>query len=160
MEIVIENLKLEDFEEFNELFLELHMLHAKNRGDIYLEVSNLETRKIFEEELNDEKAITLCARCNSKIVGVCLLTIKETGDNKLTRKRCIGYMEVLIVKEEFKKQGIGKKLFDEVKRQAVEMGAEYLELMSWEFNEPALKFYEKQGMKTRSRTLEMGLSSK
>lgn len=160
MDVVIEKLKLEDFEEFNKLFLELHTLHSKNREDIYLETNNLETRKIFEEELKDEKAITLCAKYNNKIVGICLLTVKETGDNKLTKKRCIGYMEVLIVKEGFKKQGIGQKLFDEVKRQAIEIGAEHLELMSWEFNEPALKFYEKQGMKTRSRTLEMGLSSK
>ncbi|MGL5764182.1 MAG: GNAT family N-acetyltransferase [Sarcina sp.] len=157
MNVVIKDLKIEDFEKFNELFLELHMLHAKNREDIYLETSNLETRKIFEEELKDEKAITLCAKNNGKIVGICLLTVKETGDNKLTKKRAIGYMEVLIVKEEFKYQGVGRMLFDKVKEEAIEKGAEHLELMVWEFNRQAIEFYKSEGMKTRSRILEMDL---
>lgn len=155
MDVVIEKLKLEDFKEFNALFLEVHMLHAKNRGDIYLETDDLELEKIFEEELVDEKAITLCAKYKNSMVGICLLALKDTGDGKFTRKRSIGYMEVLIVKEDFKHSGIGEMLFNETKRQAIEKGAEHLELMVWEFNTQAIAFYEKQGMKTRNRVLEL-----
>jgi len=52
-------------------------------------------------------------------------------------------MENLCVFQDYRKQGIGKRLFIEAKKRALE------------FNKNAIDFYENQGMETRSRILEM-----
>ena len=66
-------------------------------------------------------------------------------------------MEDLCVSKDYRKQGIGKRLFIEAKKLTLEFNVDSLELMVWEFNKDAIDFYENQGMETRSRILEMKL---
>jgi GNAT superfamily N-acetyltransferase len=56
--------------------------------------------------------------------------------------KCI-FLEDIIVTEAHRKAGIGKKLFDEVVKVAKEMKAPRMEWQVLEWNEPAIKFYEK-----------------
>lgn len=53
------------------------------------------------------------------------------------------YLEDLIVSEEFRGQGIGKLLFDATIRQAREAGATGMVWQVLDWNEPAIRFYEK-----------------
>jgi ribosomal protein S18 acetylase RimI-like enzyme len=48
----------------------------------------------------------------------------------------------------------GKKLFEEVKNYAKEINANFIELMVWDVNQDAKKFYENMGMKTRITRME------
>jgi len=60
----------------------------------------------------------------------------------------------LCVDEKYRKKGIGKRLFEEVKTYSKENGINFIELMVWEFNENARKFYENMGMKIRINRME------
>ncbi len=78
------------------------------------------------------------AENDGKIVGVSLYYIKYST----WKGKCV-FLEDIIVNEPFRKFGIGKKLFDEVVKVAKEMHVERLEWQVLEWNEPAIKFYEK-----------------
>lgn len=55
------------------------------------------------------------------------------------------HLEDFIVKEEYRKHGIGKLLFDATVKAANDFGAKRLEWLVLEWNEPALNFYRKIG---------------
>lgn len=73
-----------------------------------------------------------------KIIGIALYYIKYST----WKGKCV-FLEDLIVTEQFRKYGIGKKLFDEVVKVAKEMNAPRMEWQVLEWNEPAIKFYKK-----------------
>ncbi|MCW3085941.1 MAG: family acetyltransferase [Bacteroidetes bacterium] len=78
------------------------------------------------------------AETDGKIVGISLYYIKYST----WKGKCI-FLEDIIVTETQRKSGIGKKLFDEVVKVAKEMNARRMEWQVLEWNEPAIKFYEK-----------------
>jgi GNAT superfamily N-acetyltransferase len=78
------------------------------------------------------------AENENKIVGIALYYIKYST----WKGRCL-FLEDIIVTEQFRKYGIGKKLFDEVVKVAKTMKARRMEWQVLEWNEPAIKFYEK-----------------
>jgi GNAT superfamily N-acetyltransferase len=78
------------------------------------------------------------AEADGKTVGISLYYIKYST----WKGKCV-FLEDIIVTEEYRKYGIGKKLFDEVVKVAKEMGARRMEWQVLEWNEPAIKFYEK-----------------
>ncbi len=55
------------------------------------------------------------------------------------------HLEDFIVKQKYRKLGIGKQLFDAVVEEAKAFGAKRLEWLVLEWNEPALNFYKKIG---------------
>ena len=78
------------------------------------------------------------AEVDDKIVGISLYYIKYST----WKGKCV-FLEDIIVTESHRKYGIGKKLFDEVVKVAKEMNARRMEWQVLEWNEPAIKFYEK-----------------
>ena len=90
-------------------------------------------------------------------MGLCIISIRPISSNIALVPRKVAYMENLCVHQDYRKQSIGKRLFNEAKERALEFKLESLELMVWEFNENAIDFYENQGMNTRSRIMEMKL---
>ena len=69
----------------------------------------------------------------------------------------IAYIDDFCISSSYQHQGYGAQLFDYLKEYAKEQGATSLQLTVWEFNEPAIAFYEKMGMSTRNRRLELPL---
>lgn len=78
------------------------------------------------------------AEADGKIVGISLYYIKYST----WKGKCV-FLEDIIVTESYRKYGIGKKLFEEVVKVAKEMNARRMEWQVLEWNEPAIKFYEK-----------------
>ena len=78
------------------------------------------------------------AEAEGGIIGISLYYIKYST----WKGKCV-FLEDIIVTEKFRKSGIGKKLFDEVVMVAKEMKVHRLEWQVLEWNEPAIKFYEK-----------------
>jgi GNAT superfamily N-acetyltransferase len=78
------------------------------------------------------------AEKDKRIVGISLYYIKYST----WKGKCV-FLEDIIVTEEYRKYGIGKKLFDEVVKVAKEMKAKRMEWQVLEWNTPAIKFYEK-----------------
>ena len=107
--------------------------------------------EMFQEMVENEDMISVVAEENNTIVGICFVSMRE---KTCMVKRRTAYMDDLCVDEAFRGKGIGRILFAHAKKRAKEMGAERMDLMVWNFNESALKFYEEMGMKPQRYIME------
>ena len=78
------------------------------------------------------------AERDENIVGIAIYYEKYST----WKGRCI-FLEDIIVTEELRGKGIGKLLFEEVMSVAKEKGVHRMEWQVLDWNEPAIKFYEK-----------------
>lgn len=78
------------------------------------------------------------AELENKIIGISLYYIKYST----WKGKCV-FLEDIIVTEQYRKHGIGKKLFDEVLKDAKQLNVRRLEWQVLEWNEPAINFYKK-----------------
>ncbi|MDX5346076.1 MAG: GNAT family N-acetyltransferase [Hymenobacteraceae bacterium] len=80
------------------------------------------------------------AERESKIIGIALyFTAYSTWKGRTL------YLEDLVVTQQYRRTGIGKKLFDAVATEAFKTGAKRFAWQVLEWNEPAINFYKKIG---------------
>ena len=87
------------------------------------------------------------------IVGLALYYVRYS-----TWKGCRLYLEDLIVTESYRGSGIGKLLFDRVILEAQEMGFSGMVWQVLDWNEPAIKFYNKYNASIEAGWLNAALS--
>jgi GNAT superfamily N-acetyltransferase len=78
------------------------------------------------------------AEAEDKIVGTALYYIKYS-----TWKGKAIYLDDIIVNEDYRRYGIGGKLFEEVVKVGKEMGVRKIDWQVLDWNEPAIQFYKK-----------------
>ena len=64
-------------------------------------------------------------------------------------------MKKIGVDKKFRRNGYGKILINEINKKAKKENCNRIELICWNFNKNAIKFYEKMGMKVQKLTMEM-----
>src|SRR5690606_32090081 len=82
------------------------------------------------------------AEIAGEIVGIALFYEKYST----WKGRCL-YLEDLVVKESFRRHGIGAKLFERVMDEARQRGSKRMEWQVLDWNEPAICFYKNYGAK-------------
>lgn len=87
------------------------------------------------------------------IVGLALYYVRYS-----TWKGCRLYLEDLIVTENYRGSGIGKQLFDRTIQEAQELGFSGMVWQVLDWNEPAIKFYNKYGANIEAGWLNAALS--
>lgn len=146
--IVILRLEQNHIQEAAKLIQPLHETMVENRRDIFIpKEENWE--EYLEAKLQDKAWIMLVALSEEKVAGVCTAEIKHCGDDKETRVRDILFIDYIAVDEEYRRYGVGTKLLDEIKSFAKNRNVQTVELNVWGFNESAIKFYEKNNMKSK-----------
>ena len=90
---------------------------------------------LFDEHLCE----AIVAELDSEIVGFALYYTSYS-----TWKGACLYLEDFYVKEEVRKLGIGQQLFDEIVLIAKARNVKRMDWQVLEWNEPAIRFYEKQ----------------
>ena len=140
----IRNMTLNDYNEVDRLMAQVHKIHVEGRPDLYIDVDHIYSMEQFQEMVENEDMISVVAEIDETVVGICFVSMRA---RTCMVKRRTAYMEDLCVDEAYRGKGVGKKLFLYAKELAVKMGAERLDLMVWDFNENARKFYESMGMK-------------
>ena len=139
----IRNMVLDDYKEVDRLMAQVHQLHVNGRPDLYIDVEHIYSFEQFKEMVENEDMITILAEEQEAVLGICMISMRA---KTCMVKRRTAYMEDLCVDEKCRGKGIGRALFLYGKEMAVKMGAERLDLMVWDFNNDARKFYEKMGM--------------
>jgi ribosomal protein S18 acetylase RimI-like enzyme len=109
--------------------------------------SNYETLQIvYTDALKSDKQKFIVGLIDNKIVGFCSLTIK----NNLWQAGNLGHIDELIVDKTFRKQGIGRKLIDEITVIAKENDCKRIELDSAFYRKEAHQFYKDLGYENRA----------
>ena len=106
------------------------------------EVSN--TIEVLEKDGFGEDPVfdLFIAEKNKKIIGIALTFFRYS-----TWKGKVLYLEDLIVSKLYRRQGTGKKLFDEVSKFAKAKSCVGLSLQVLDWNEIGINFYKKYNMK-------------
>lgn len=153
--MIIRNLKLEDFDAVNNLFLQLHTLHVEQRPDIYRKIEKPTTSKAwdYEASLADNNFIMIGAEIDSKIIGFGILQIYKT-QSKIKSPRTCAYFKHIAVDKDYRRKGIATALYREGVKRAKEQGATSMELKVWNFNVAAISFYQSLGMSVQSLKME------
>lgn len=156
--MIIRELRLEDFNAVNDLFMQLHDLHVEHRPDIYRKIHKPVTSKAwdYEASLADKNTIALGAEIDGKIVGFSMMQICQTT-NKVTTSRIFAFLRDIAVDENYRQTGIGTALYRESVKRAKACGATSVELKVWNFNDTAIEFYKSLGMVVQTLTMEQKL---
>ena len=140
--IVISKLEMEDVKEAAKLVASLADYTLDKRPDIFIpNYENWESNLRDRIESSDYHMIV--AKEDNNIVGTCVAEIKHLGDDEVTKRRDILFIEYIIVKDEYKRLGIGTSMLNHMKEFVKKNNIPSLELTVWGYNEDAIKFYNK-----------------
>ena len=105
----------------------------------------------FGKELENKKAIVLCAKLDKKVVGYAYARLEPRDWNALLDVH--GALHDILVAEEARGQGIGRQLLDRVQRELRERGASRVVLHTATKNRAAQKLFAAAGF--RQTMIEM-----
>ena len=159
MSFTIREANSNDYIGVNALVKEVHELHVKNRPDVYVKVDTPLLIQQFNELMEDVniKLFVVQDNENSNLAAYAIVKIINTQSLHIVVPQRFAYIDDFCVKSNYKGKGLGKLLFQHLSNYAKEAGASSLQLAVWEFNKDAIEFYEKMGMSTRNRRMELSL---
>ena len=152
MKIEIPNIN--DWEVNNNLAIQVHELHVSWRPDLFISVNEVITQKELKEMIENKEIFV--AKINNDIVGYITFIIKEkVNQNPKFRHRKQLNIEAMCIDSKHRGKGIGTKLLNFIKEEAIRNNCTDIYLTVNEENENAIKIYEKFGMKVKNISYSM-----
>ncbi len=147
--------KKENLKQIINILEQISRMHYENRPDIFKDKNKNQIEKDTIEILNDKNKTVLIATDSSSIVyGVLIYKVKEVKNHINLKDTKILWVDELGVDERYRGKGIGKRLMEEALMIAKKKDCKRIELNCWNFNEKAIKFYKKFGMKEQRIIME------
>ncbi len=130
------------------VFIEGYRYHQNGRPDVFANISD----DVLKEDLinNLNRLSTIVIFDGDTIVGYLSYLIKGNHSKKL-------HVDQLIISENYRGKGLGKKLMDEVKNIALKNNCDRIELDCWMFNKSAIAMYEHIGFDRQRIMFELPL---
>ncbi len=141
-----------DIPEIINLLKQVNLIHHQGRPDIF-NIGTKYTKEELEEIINDNKR-PIYVYDDNQILGYAFCIIKETKDDNILASRTELYIDDLCVLEGNRGNHIGSSLFSYVKERAIDLKCDAITLNVWSFNEGAMAFYKKMGMKPLKTVME------
>ena len=148
-----------DYKDISKLDAEVHNLHVENRPDVFMNINNPLLKEHFNNLLNTNNTKLFVVENTDKkeAIAYSIVKIIDTQSISILIQRRSAYIDEFCVNSNYKKNGIGRLLFKYILDYVREKGISSLQLVVWEFNKGAIYFYEKMGMSTRNRKMELNL---
>ena len=158
--ITIRPAVMQDRETLCRVYHEFHQFHVRGVPDRLLSLGeppeSYEGTDLFEALaglIENEDVAFLVADVAGQLVGLAEIYIRQDEPNPFKAAFRHGYLQSLMVKHGFRRQGVGTRLQEAAQQWAKGKGAEEMRLETWEFDEGPQRFYEKRGYRTIRRTL-------
>ena len=136
---------------------EVSKLHIEKRPDVFKTRAYEEIKSNLEEMIQDESNIILIAEDKQVAVGVIICKVREINNHTNLKNTKVLWINEICVKQEYRRNGIGRSLIEKAKEIAKANNCLRLELNCWELNGEAMKFYENQGLTTQRRVMEINI---
>lgn len=149
MKFIITIAKLHDIEEINNMLTNLIQDERKNYDDNINE--NYKVKNFYEQFTNNKDACILIAKYNNETLGYVYGFIQNNGN---IFNKNIAQIDALFVKEQYRGNGISKKLIQEFTKWAKDKGCSYVELSVCNNNLKAINLYKNEGFKTEKLILK------
>lgn len=148
---------LDDFGAINALVQPVHDDHVAAHPEQF----RLTGSAFPIERLTDLLAVgtscLLVAQIGGDIVGFLAATVREAPPFPALVQRKTVYVDIVAVSEGVRGQGIGSHMMQRTIDWARSQRIGELELNVFDFNDRAIKFYERLGMKSKSRRMSLPL---
>ncbi|MEA4831383.1 hypothetical protein SDC9_175290 [bioreactor metagenome] len=156
MNITIRNAESGDNLKIHLLQEEIAKLHFDGRPDLFRQEARYYSDEAFSEMLNDSNHFIFIAENESgEIAGYAFAYIIKYRGHSTYRDFDMFYIGDICVLSTYRRHGIGKKLFEKCKLQAINSHCDNIDLGVFSFNRDAIAFYESCGMSERMRRMEM-----
>ena len=142
-----------DAELICQLLIEGGDLHAQALPMLLRPPDSSKTLEFVNSVLQNGNAHVLLAELNEQAVGFVQFSRIDETEHPIKVTRSFISVSSLMVQEEHRRQGAGDALMQAVHDWAEKQGIHDVELHVYEFNKPALSFYEKLGYHTTSRRM-------
>ena len=143
-----------------ELLSQVNDVHAEGRPDFFIKGK----RKYDEENLlkiiNDDTTPVFVCEENDDIKGYAFCVIQDLSQCDNLRPDKSLYIDDICVDENYRRHGVGKKLYEHVVQFAKEEKCFNITLNVWAKNPGAQAFYESMGMTVQKVCMEQIISSK
>ena len=152
--MVIRNAEEKDVDRILDLLLQVNNVHAEGRPDLFKKDMRKYKRDEVQKLLCDENVFIYVADLDGECVGYafCEYSEIEEGSNLVPRKTI--YIDDICVDGSQRGKGVGTLLYNHVESESKKMGCYNITLNVWSFNDSAMKFYEKCGMKPLKTVME------
>jgi ribosomal protein S18 acetylase RimI-like enzyme len=155
MEITIRKATPKDFESIQALNKALFDYETRFNDEYNLEWTYSEIgEKYFAHRLESTNTIAFVAEQNQETIGYILAFINTYPFRK---NNPIAEIENMFIKDEKRKQGVGSKLMQAVKKEALRRGVKRLKVEAVAQNTNAINFYKKCGFTEFDLILEMNV---
>lgn len=134
-----------------DLYIDGYILHHNNRPDIFPKKTVNELKENIINELNSNIHNFFMLVNDDNILGYVSYQIKEKNDIKSL------WVDELVVNKEYRGQGYGTILINELKQIGNMQKCQRVELNCWSFNEAGLAFYKKLHFNNQRVILEYNL---
>ena len=151
---MIRDIQKTDYFEVDRILLQSHRLHVDGRPELFLEEEHAILQDSFEYLIDNDEIISILAEVDKKVVGVCFVSMMSKSGMVQMKT---AYINEIAVDEPYRRQGIGRSLFQEASKRAKKVGAQRIDLVVWSFNENAIAAYDEYGMKPQRIIYEKGL---
>lgn len=147
-----------DYKGISEVFGEVDSLHRKALPHIFREpVGPARTEEFISLIISDENAALFVAETDGQIIGLAQVMIRKTPPIPIMVPRRYAVLENLVVRDGYRRLGIGTSLLERAHQWALSKEASQIESNVWECNEEAIVFYRKQGYSTARRWISRPL---
>jgi GNAT superfamily N-acetyltransferase len=143
VDIEIRKAKADDAKEIEPLYLELMNLHAAKLPNIFMSETKVDLDEIESDiyEFDYFYVVT----CDNKVIGYMKGRYKNIEESLFVKERNMIMLTDLIIKEEYRNHGIGKRMLDFIEEEAKIKNISSIEIPVYNFNEQAKSFYIKNG---------------
>ena len=144
----------QDYDVISRLLAELDAIHAAREPSVFRPAAPPARSKEYLDGLLSDPTVGLfIAEADSMPVGLVHLQIRHAPDYSMLVPRTYAHMEGLVVTEGARGIGVGKALVGYAEKWSLAHGCTKMQLGVWEFNSPAIAFYERSGYRTFARRM-------
>ena len=141
--MILEPAGLEDFEAVNALACQVNDLHAQWRPDLYVHNPQPISMEAYGELL--EQQLVFVLRSEGKVAAYVMVGYLSISGPGLVSRRILK-LDQICVDDAYRRQGLGKRIFQALRELAKAQGCTDLQLTCDPHNKAAIAFYEDQGM--------------
>ena len=150
----IRNIRKTDYTAVDALLLQIHQMDVDGRPDMFWPIEQYMTRDSFDSLVTNKNVISILAQERGEIIGCCFVSMMERSG--MVRLKS-AYIDLIVVDEQHRNNGVGKAIFNEVKKRAKKAGAKRIDLMVWSHNDVAIRAYESYGMTPQRTVYEISI---
>ncbi len=143
-----------DINRIHTLLEQVNFIHYQGRRDLFKCANKYHDDEILNLIHDPHTPILVAVDQQDEVMGYAFCIIKEIHNNQLLQDCKTLYVDDLCVDENIRGQHIGSDLMDAVMNLAKELHCYNITLNVWAFNEQAIQFYERYGLKIQKMTME------